>query len=49
MRDGILKDSLVEWQISALKQVLSSIWEEKGKEMKVDDIMKRCLELRISV
>ena len=38
------KGLLVEWQISALKQVLSSIWEEKGKEMKVDDIAKRCLE-----
>lgn len=38
------KGLLGEWQISALKQVLSSIWEEKGTKMKVDDIAKRCLE-----
>lgn len=38
------KGMLDEWQISALKQVLSSLWEEKGKEMKVDDIAERCLE-----
>ncbi|WP_369702092.1 hypothetical protein, partial [Citrobacter freundii] len=28
--------------LSALKQVLSRLWEEKGKEMKVDDIAERC-------
>lgn len=38
------KGLLVEWQISALKQVMSSIWEEKGTTMKVDDIAERCLE-----
>ena len=38
------KGLLDEWQISALKQVLSRLWEEKGKEMKVDDIAERCLE-----
>lgn len=38
------KGLLDEWQISALKQVLSRLWEEKGKEMKVDDIAERCTE-----
>ncbi|AIJ10673.1 type IV secretion system protein TraC [Edwardsiella piscicida] len=38
------KGLLGEWQISALKQVLANIWEEKGTEMKVDDIAERCLE-----
>jgi len=37
------KGLLDEWQISALKQVLSCLWEEKGQAMKVDDIAQRCL------
>lgn len=38
------KGMLVEWQISALKQVMSCIWAEKGRLMKVDDIANRCAQ-----
>lgn len=38
------KGNLSEWQISALKQVMTDVWEEKGQKMKVDDIADRCLE-----
>lgn len=34
---------LDEWQTAALKQVMTEIWNEKGKAMKVDDIAERCL------
>ncbi len=42
------KGLLDEWQISALKQVLSRLWEEKGKEMKVDDIAERCWKKKMT-
>lgn len=35
---------LTEWQISELKRVMSELWEEHGKKMKVDHIAARCLE-----
>ena len=38
------KGNLSEWQVSALKQVMADVWEEKGQKMKVDDIADRCLE-----
>ena len=38
------KGNLSEWQVSALKQVMTDVWEEKGQKMKVDDIADRCLE-----
>ncbi len=38
------KGQLSEWQISALKRIMSDVWDEKGKAMKVDDIAERCLE-----
>lgn len=38
------KGLLDEWQISALKQVMSRVWEEKRKAMIVDDIAAACLE-----
>lgn len=37
------KGLLDEWQIAALKQELSKLWEDKGTAMKVDDIAERCL------
>lgn len=38
------KGNLSEWQVSALKQVMTDVWEDKGQKMKVDDIADRCLE-----
>ena len=43
VRDGFFQRAVGWWQISALKQVLSSIWEE-GTTMKVDDIAERYLK-----
>lgn len=37
------KGLLDEWQVSALKQVMAKVWEEKGQAMKVDDVAERCL------
>lgn len=38
------KGLLDEFQLSGLKQIMTELWEEKGKEMKVDDIADRCRE-----
>jgi conjugal transfer ATP-binding protein TraC len=38
------KGHLSEWQISALKQAMTDVWEEKGQSTKVDDIAERCLD-----
>lgn len=38
------KGNLSEWQVSALKQVMTDVWEDLGQKMKVDDIADRCLE-----
>lgn len=38
------KGLLDEWQTAALKQVMASVWEKKGKTMVVDDIANVCLE-----
>lgn len=38
------KGLLTEWQESALKQIMSDLWEEKGKNMMIDDIGQRCLD-----
>lgn len=38
------KGMLDEWQISSLKQIMASIWEKKGRTMKVDDVAEACLE-----
>jgi len=34
---------LDEWQVSALKQVMGNLWEQKGKAMQIDDIANVCL------
>jgi len=38
------KGLLNEWQISALKQVMTRLWSENGNKMKIDDIAHYCLE-----
>lgn len=38
------KGLLDEWQGASLKQTMATLWDELGKEMKIDDIAKRCLE-----
>lgn len=38
------KGNLSEWQVSALKKVMTDVWEDLGQKMKVDDIADRCLE-----
>ncbi len=37
------EDALDEWQTAKLKQLMSELWREKGKDMTVDDIAERCL------
>lgn len=38
------KGNLSEWQTSALKRVMTDVWNELGTSMKVDDVANRCLE-----
>ncbi len=38
------KGLLDEWQVAALKQVMSQVWEDKGQRMKVDDIVAACVQ-----
>lgn len=37
------KGLLDEWQSAALRKVMSQLWQEKGTQLKVDDIANRCL------
>lgn len=37
------KGSIGEWEIAALKKVMSELWIEKGNDMQVDDIANVCL------
>ena len=36
--------NLSELQISSLKQIMTALWDEKGKGLKVDDVAERCLQ-----
>lgn len=38
------KGNLDEWQIAALKQVMSRCWSDLGPKMTIDEIAKRCNE-----
>lgn len=38
------KGLLTEWQQSMLRKVMSELWNELGKKMKLDHIAERCLE-----
>lgn len=35
-----------EWEVAAIKQVMSALWEEKGSAIQVDDIANACLSAK---